>query len=109
MVGVVLGLCEYWLRSTRYTHIIVGDVELLDHGGRWVAAGSEPWSSRVYADVSAGRKYTDQKVRAANNNKQSVWVGGLGWTCNTRGRSVGFLDSSDKEGKDGSTKKKNTR
>lgn len=30
------------LGSIRYTHIIVGDVELLDHAGRWVAAGSEP-------------------------------------------------------------------
>lgn len=44
------------LGSRRYTHIIVGDVELLDHAGRWVAAGSEPWSSRVYADVSAACK-----------------------------------------------------
>lgn len=31
------------LGSTQYTHIIVGDVELLDHVGRWVAAGSEPF------------------------------------------------------------------
>lgn len=38
--GGMLGF--YCQGSTRYTHIIVGDVELLDHVGRWVAAGSEP-------------------------------------------------------------------
>jgi hypothetical protein len=41
VVMVVLGLGT-GLGSTRYTHIIVGDVELLGHVGRWVAAGSEP-------------------------------------------------------------------
>lgn len=72
------------LGSTRaYTHIIVGDVEFLDHVGRWVAAGSEPWSSRVCADVSA--QMQREYVRRISKGACVGWWDG-GMSCKDYGR-----------------------
>lgn len=80
--GALVG--DRWLGSIRaYTHIVVGDVELLDHVGRWVAAGSEPWSSRVYADVSA--QMQREYVRRISKGACVGWWDG-GMSCKDYGR-----------------------
>lgn len=86
------------LGSTRaYTHIIVGDVEFLDHVGRWVAAGSEPWSSRVYADVSA-QMQREYVRRISKGACVGWWDGGMvGCRAKTTGESEKEMGSMKKK------------